>query len=431
MILIVGGGLAGLSAAYHLERAGAKYLLVEKDESIGGLCRSIHKDGYTFDYSGHLLCVQEEKTLSLVRTLLGSRTTWFERRASIFIRGRYVPYPFQAHLGALPRENMEECLSGFIMERVRDTESAFPEPWPDWVLRTFGSGMAHYFFFPYHRKLWGISLGELSGKGLEWSVPQPTLAEVVDGALGGRNPRLGYNPQFFYPTDGGIEELALALASHVSVLQCLQAVRGVRWKERRAVLQGGEEVRYETLVSSMPLSELIAALDPPPPGMVPGGLLRCVPIWVLNVGVRRPNISDQHWIYFPEEEFPFFRVGCYTAFGPHLAPEGCSSLYVEVPGRMGEWGGDDRWVAASLDGLCRCGILKSMDEVELKLPLFLPFAYVVFDHHRSKHLAQVLAFLESEGIHPVGRYGRWGYGTMEQALIEGREVARKLAGGSE
>jgi hypothetical protein len=135
-------------------------------------------------------------------------------------------------------------------------------------------------------------------------------------------------------------------------------------------------------------------------------------------------VSDQHWIYFPEARYPFFRVGCYTAFGPHLAPPGHSALYVEVSGHTASGLGSG-WVGACLEGLVACGLLRDLGEVDVAEPVLVPVAYVIHDLARLTTLPRALAFLEGEGIRCVGRYGGWGYGTMSQALAEGRDAARR------
>lgn len=428
MILIAGGGLAGLSAAYHLHERGARYLLVEGEAEVGGLCRSVHRGGYTFDYSGHLLSFRDQEVFSWVSRLMGGRLSSFERRSSVFIGGRFIPYPFQAHLGALPAPVRDECLVDFVLEWVKgDAPSDPPRDFVSWIRRTFGQGMGSHFFFPYNEKLWGIPLDEIDPRELLWSIPRPSLTQVVEGALGMKNEGMGYNPLFYYPTDGGIGELPKAIARGLPGLRTSCRMEEVRWRERVALTQEGEEIRYEALVSSLPLCRLLAMLDPVPDGLESAAAsLRWVPIHVLNVGVRRPHVSDQHWVYFPEAEYPFFRVGCYSSFGPHLVPEGSSSLYVEVADHAATRGGD--WIEACLRGLVRCGILRDLEEVDAVLPLELPVAYVIHDRARSERLPKILDFLKEHDIYTVGRFGSWGYGTMEQALIQGRDVARRLVG---
>jgi protoporphyrinogen oxidase len=349
----------------------------------------------------------------------------FDRRASIFMEGRRVPYPFQAHLGFLPPEMMRECLAGFLMEASRGEHPTRQRDYVSWTLSSFGQGMARRFFFPYNGKLWGIPLEELWVEGIEWSIPRPSVLQVVDGALGATQDQLGYNPTFLYPLDGGIEALPRALARGLTALRTGCSVEQLLWRERVAVTSQGERIPYDRVISSSPLPELIRGLRPLPDWLakIARGL-RWISVWALNVGVKRAGVSDQHWIYFPEARYPFFRVGCYTAFGPHLAPPGHSALYVEVSGHTASGLGSG-WVGACLEGLVACGLLRDLGEVDVAEPVLVPVAYVIHDLARLTTLPRALAFLEGEGIRCVGRYGGWGYGTMSQALAEGRDAARR------
>lgn len=431
MFLIVGGGLAGLSAAYSLQEKNVDYLLLEAEKEVGGLCRSVREGGYTFDYSGHLLCLRNSEVLRWVNDLLEGELCCFEREASIYLKECLIPYPFQAHIGALPDQVMRECLGGLILMAVKEADevSSCPEDLGSWLRSRFGEGICRYFFVPYNEKLFGVPIGELAYSGLEWSIPRPSLKEVIDGALGEINEKMGYNPVFHYPSTGGIERLPQALASRLRAIRSSCCLMALDWRKKLAFLNTGEIIPYENVISTIPLANLLRLLQPGLSWIEERAVsLRSVSVWVLNVGVRREGVSDQHWIYFPEEEFPFFRVGCYTAFGPHLAPPGCSSLYVEVAGHTVSKLGQKRWVQNTLEGLVRCGILRSADEVEVLRPILLPVAYVVHDRARLNHLPGLLGFLHENGIYSVGRYGSWGYGTMEDAILQGRDAAAKVTG---
>jgi len=429
VILVVGGGLAGLSAAHELEKAGRDYLLIEKEKKTGGLCRSFQVKGYTFDYSGHLLCVKDEGVLEWIQDLLDGQISFFERRASIYVEGSWVPYPFQANLGFLPQKVMAECLADFLKQAATGgpASASNEEDLGSWLVSTFGEAICEYFFVPYNEKLFGRSLKELVPQGIEWSIPRPSIEGVINGAFGATNEKLGYNATFHYPRNGGIEEIPKAIASRLKSVRFSCDLKKVRWPERKALLGDGKEVEYEAMISTAPLPELLTLLDPSPPWANRGvKALKWVSVWVLNLGVRRQGVSDQHWIYFPEREFPFFRVGCYSAFGPHLVPAGCSSLYVEIPGHTVNQMGEENCIRETLHALVRCGILRSAGEVEVVFPLEIPVAYVIHDRERLQLLPTILDQLQEWGIHCAGRYGSWGYGTMEDAIIQGREVASRL-----
>ena len=150
-VLIVGGGLAGLSAARALQGKTA-YLLAEKEAGLGGLAASVRKNGFTFDHSGHLLHLRWAKTSSLILRLLKGNYLRIKRDARVHLAGTETPYPFQANLYGLPDRVRSECVRGFLeacLEAGKEPERAAEDmPFRDWSLKTFGTGISRHFMIP-------------------------------------------------------------------------------------------------------------------------------------------------------------------------------------------------------------------------------------------------------------------------------------------
>jgi protoporphyrinogen oxidase len=154
--------------------------------------------------------------------------------------------------------------------------------------------------------------------------------------------------------------------------------------------------------------------------------LRWVSVYNLNVGVARERISDKHWLYFPEPEYPFYRIGFPMNFSPALGRPGCSSMYIEMSHRPTEQQSTDQLLAAARRGLERAGILRPDDEVVVADVKNLHYAYVYFDRHRSRAVPAILSELERRGIHSIGRYGAWEHTSMEDAISQGKRLAERL-----
>ncbi len=194
MIVIVGAGLAGLSAAYHL--SGVPYRLYEREWEVGGLCRSYRKDGFTFDYTGHLLHFRQAEIKALVEELLAGKLQKHTRQSFIYSHRTYTEYPFQVNTFGLPPEVVRECLMGFIATLTHPTYPAAVNgrSFKQWILDNLGEGMAKHFMVPFNEKLWQVSLDELTSDWVSWLVPKPELKDVVNGALGIKDKAFGYNP---------------------------------------------------------------------------------------------------------------------------------------------------------------------------------------------------------------------------------------------
>jgi len=427
-VVVLGAGLTGLSAAYHL---GVPSLVIEREGKVGGLARTHNEDGFTFDCTGHLLHLRDPHVVSLVEALLPRTFARHERRALVYSSGVFTPYPFQANLHGLPLDVVKDCVSGFVEAEVRRAREGEPDlgsvGFREWAERTFGSGIARHFLLPYNAKLWRADLDDIECGWVSWSIPRPTLREILDGAFGATVRGLGYNPTFLYPRRGGISVLPEALARKGAEVWLNETVATVDAAERTVHLSGGRVVRYERLVSTIPLDTLLRitrGLSADLPRI--GERLRAVRVLNLSLGVDRSGISGAHWIYFPEGEYSFYRVGFPSNLSDGLAPRGCSSLYVERSLLRDEPFDEQEVTERAVADLRRVGILWNGDRVVYRRVSVLDPAYVIYDRFRAESLPAAHRALNDAGIVSAGRFGSWEYSSMEGAIKAGMELARRL-----
>jgi protoporphyrinogen oxidase len=432
--VIIGAGLTGLSTAHHLQ---GERLVLERETIPGGLCRSEVVDGFTFDLTGHLLHLRRPEIISLVGELLPPEAfNRIDRRSFIYSHGVFTPYPYQVNTHGLPAEVISECLRGFI-DAVAQGEVPAEEvsrlSFRDWVLRVFGPGIARHFMFPYNEKLWRTDLSGMTCEWVSWSVPRPSLREVIDGALGISKQSFGYNPSFLYPRRGGIRILPDALAARVEGVRYGAEVLSVDAARRVVTFrtEGGEveEAPYRNLVSTMPLPTLLRLTEGLPAalaGVAPE--LRATAVVNINLGIERPHVTDMHWVYFPEPEFTFYRCGFPASFTPEAAPAGCSSFYIEVSLDADQPWSEDDLAEKCRQGLLRCGLMRADDRIIARKSFHISPAYVIYDRFRMRHLGEALAALAELGIHSAGRYGAWYYNSMEDSLADGRATALAIEG---
>jgi len=423
-IVIIGGGLAGMSAGHHL--AEHDPIVFEKESAIGGLCRSFAQDGFTFDCTGHLIHLKKAETRELISRLLPDAFDAHERRAAIYSKSTMTPYPFQANTYGLPPEVVKECVVGFV-ESTKSNTTGRPPNFHDWVLLMFGTGIAKHFMLPYNEKFWKQDLRTITADWGGWSIPKPTLEEVVNGALGLTNKGMGYNPKFIYPKNGGIDCLPQAFGKSISRIHTNETVEFIDPKKKYVRMTSGLEQPYDYLISTLPLPIAYRMLKDAPETLAGAArMLHAISVLNINIGVNRPNISDQHWIYFPESQYVFSRIGFPMNFSKAVAPEGTSSIYIEITHRPGEeLNVDDAFERSILD-LRKCGILSAGDRVLTRHVIDIKFAYVIFDEHRQMHLQNLIEYLESQDIFTAGRYGRWDYYSMEDSILSGKAAAEMV-----
>ncbi|MFA6003321.1 MAG: protoporphyrinogen oxidase, partial [Elusimicrobiota bacterium] len=241
----------------------------------------------------------------------------------------------------------------------------------------------------------------------------------------------GYNATFRYPKRGGSGVLADALAARLAPGEVAReaAVAAVDLERRVARIPGRGEVRFARLVNTLPLPEFLDMSGPWPAEVrAARRRLRHTSVWCLNLGVDRPERTGRHWVYFPEDRYPFYRVGCYNNFSRASAPAGTTSLYVEVSRRGAGSGGVPRLERSVLAGLRACGWLGARDRILVKDWLPIPYGYVIYDFDRTPALRGIARHLERAGVDSIGRYGAWKYSFMEEALLDGKYCAERLAG---
>lgn len=426
MIVILGGGLAGLATAYFLR--DGPHVVLEADDVPGGLCRSRTIDGFVFDYTGHLLHMRDPRAVGLLDELWPNTFAVVERNASIRTRGVTLPFPFQANLHGLPKSTVADCILGAAEALAQPVPDDPSLSFRDWSLAALGRGISEAFMFPYNTKLFRRDPREMTADWVSWAVPRPNLAEIVRGALGVANERMGYNASFRYPRKGGIEVVPNALAARLKTLRTGARVTGVDLDRKTVTLETGEEIAYERLVSTIPLPLFLGMARG---GGLPGAALASRLDWsvvgCLNLGIARPGVgAGAHWIYFPDADAPFYRVGFPHAMSDGVCPPGASSLYVEFGLKRGEPADPAAAEKSAVAALVREGILRGDDRVIARDWIRIDPGYVIFDRARQEVLADAIPRLTALGVSTIGRYGAWTYSYMERAILDGLETAEAL-----
>jgi protoporphyrinogen oxidase len=419
-IAVLGAGLAGLSAAIELGRAGVGCRIFERLAWPGGHAVTVEDSGWRFDRTGHLLHLRDPEMRARVLGWIGDDHLVVQRRSVIWSNGVYTRYPFQANTFGLPPAVAYECLMGFLSAHFAPHK---PEPrdFEQFCRVHFGEGISRHFMIPYNARLWGVHPKEITAAWCQRFVPLPRLEDVIAGAVGLNDRELGYNTSFVYPRLG-IGELPRAMAKEIPRLELERAPRALHTARRRLSFDD-ETIEYRALVSTLPVPTLIGLCEDAPDAVrAAASRLRCNSLYYLDVALDVPCGKDIHWIYVPEAAYPFYRVGCYSHFSPALAPPGKAGLYVELADRrepdLAEL------LPRVVSGLIEMGLIARPADVAFARLRHVDHAYVVFDHAYYDALAVIRPFLEQAGIFSAGRYGNWTYCSMEDAMLMGRDAAR-------
>jgi protoporphyrinogen oxidase len=431
--VILGAGLAGLTAALTLREHGDEHWQVyERAERVGGHARSTVVDGYTFDYGPHILFTIDEEIGALIRDLLGDNFTAQQRRAFIYhhAHGVHTRFPFQAHLKGLPEWLVTECLVGLVRAIERQARGEFaPRNYEEWMHGFFGDGIAERLMIPYARKLWTVEPSTMDFNWIGRRVPTPEVERIIAGALHDDVEQVGATAEFWYPRRGGIEALPRALGERVGDVHLGAELERLEPRRRRLTFRGGDAVSFDRAIYTLPLNTLTTLVpDLPPRVRRACEGLRYQGILCVSLGIDSPHLSDYHWVYFYEDEFPFHRLSYPANFSAANVPRGKSSISLEVAFAAGTEVDEEAMLERTIAALKLAGVLTDDDLIEVRHAQAIEPAYVIYDLAHGRNVEVVRSWLAEHGILLAGRFGEWQYANMDHAMRSGANAARSLLG---
>lgn len=440
-IVIIGGGPTGLGAAYMLERSGFHdWVLLEREPMVGGLARSIRDEhGFTWDIGGHVQFSHYGLFTRLMDELLGPDGWLFHERESwVRLLNTWVPYPFQNNIHRLPPDVCAECLQELIKARLHSNGAPF-EHFDDFIVRTFGRGIADVFMRPYNRKVWAYDPQKLGARWIGERVAVPDVARVARNvALKKDDVSWGPNNTFRFPKHGGTGEVWKELARRLpgEKIRLGVSVKSIDPDAKKLRLDGGEEISYGTLISTVPL-DLLARATGKPEWIEPTSGLMHSSTHIIGVALngRAPeHLKSKCWMYFPEDNCPFYRVTHFSLYSPNNVDDISKhwSLMAEVSESPDKPVDQSRVVEDTVQGMIATGLIESADQVHHTWSIRIEYGYPTPSRGRDEILRKLLPQLHERDIYSRGRFGAWMYEASNQdhSFMQGVELVGHLLHGS-
>jgi protoporphyrinogen oxidase len=414
--LICGAGISGLAtAAFGKEK---DFLVLEKDGEIGGYCKTVKKDGFVWDYSGHFFHFKHPEIEAWLRERMpGQRIRTVDKKSFIAYKGRQIDFPFQKNIHQLPQEELVECLVDVYMARSSDVkrDAAAPERnFKEMLYARFGRGIAEKFLIPYNEKLYATDLSQLDKDAMGRFFPHANLTDIVTNMRAANN--ASYNASFTYP-EGGAIEYVKAIASVVDPKRIALGEKLVSIDLKKRVAKTDKrEIQFERLVSSMPFDKLLAATGLP----YDKSAFTWNKVLVFNLGFDKKGPKDVHWIYYPDKARSFYRIGFYD----NIFDADRLSLYVEL-GYPHSQALDDAAIEEAkkrvLADLKAEGVIDEHKLVASHSVVMDP-AYVHITSKSNAEVARLQRALNAHGVYSIGRYGGWTYCSIEDNIVEARRL---------
>lgn len=425
-ILIMGAGLAGISLANFLQRIDKidSIDIIEKADEIGGLCRSIHKNGYTYDIGPHILFSKDKEMLQLMLDVLPEKND-LRRSNQIIYKGRYVQYPFENDLSKLPKNDLNYCVTSFLNNPYRKYE---PQNMLQFFLKTFGEGITNTYLRPYNEKIWKYDPSFMDTQMVE-RIPQPTDEEIMRSANGETVDGYVHQLYFHFPKHGGIEavvkgfEHRLNDKCHIHLNQCVCEVK--KNGKRFCVDTDTSSYECDMLISTIPVQELSKAYN----GITEDikatiDSLKYNSIMIAFVKTREDLSGDNFAFMNPEKDIIFHRISKMDFLGEAYKSDSATYM-VEITYRQGDYIStltEEVLKERISDGLCRIGFAKSNTDVDFINLTRHPYAYVIYDLNHKSNMTAIRKYFDDEGVYLHGRFGNFEYWNMDKVIRESKNL---------
>jgi protoporphyrinogen oxidase len=407
-ILILGAGPTGLGAARRLEELGQKnWTLLESSSWAGGLAASFVDDkGFTWDIGGHVQFSHYDYFDRAMDEFLGA-DGWLhhERESWVWMRDRFIPYPFQNNIRRLPPEDLDKCLAGLV--DITRTGAGKPANFREWILATFGQGLADVFMLPYNFKVWAFPPELMNAVWVGERVAVTDLKRVLHNLVHARDDvSWGPNNTFRFPVRGGTGSIWRAAAERLprERLRFNTSVTRIDLDRREATTADGETFRYKTLISTIPLRELIrlsgqSQFEQP----AERGLLYSASN-IFGIGLKGAppeHLRTKCWMYFPEDNCPFYRVTVFSNYSPNNVPDIKTtwSLMAEVSESSHKPVDHKKLFEQVIDGLLATRLIESRDDIISTWDYRAAYGYPTPGLERDAALAEILPFFESRDVY--------------------------------
>ena len=417
--LIIGGGIAGLSLGYFLDKNS---IILEKNKELGGLSRSYKINNVSYDIGTHIIFSKNKEILDLHKKLV--ETNEIKRSNKIFFKNKFIKYPFENDLGSLPEAEKEYCLQEFLNNPYEDYE---PKNMLQFFLKTFGEGITKTYLQPYNEKIWKYDPSFMDVQMVE-RIPKPPKEDVIKSASGIETEGYKHQLYFNYPKNRGFQSL-IDSYSDLNNQKGNEILTGVNIKKIEKLKDSWEITtndgvyKSRGLINTSPIHEFSKYFKLPESISTSLDKMKYNSIYIIMIQVVKDNIGDNFALYVPNKETIFHRLSKIDFLGNSYNLNDRNTLMAEVTFRPSSYISSlskEDIVLQVIDDLVAEGLVNSKDDVLDTDIKYEKYAYVIYDLEHRKNTDNVLNHFKSMNIHNVGRFAQFEYlntdGVVENTL---------------
>jgi protoporphyrinogen oxidase len=443
-VIILGGGLAGLSAGFGLVKAGKSVAVLESDTEVGGLSKTVCYGDFRFDLGGHRFFTKNENTNRFVKDLLNGDYLIVPRKSKIYLQKKFFDYPLKP-VNALFGLGLSTTLKAIIDYGIEKIKNLFNTPrhvsLEDWVVNNFGRTMFILYFKEYSEKVWGIECNRISEEWVSKRIEGLSLWVAIKNAFfkfSGRQINTLVD-EFIYPPKG-IGQISQNLKIEIEKENTvLTNTRVAQINHKDFIIDNivakncnqTYKVHGSEFVSSIPLPNLVRMLNPPPPAHILEAVskLKYRDLVVVTIMLNRERVTDLTWMYLPEQKISIGRIHEPKNWSPYMAPKGKTHIVAEYFCFQGDnvWNSSDKELTSiTVKQLETLGFINSNEVID-SCVVRAPRAYPLFEVGYTEHYSKVLKYLENfKNLYIIGRTGMFRYYNMDHAIESGIEAAENI-----
>jgi len=413
--LIIGAGISGLTLANYLE----DYLIIEKENEVGGYCRTIKKKDYIWDYAGHFFHFKTEEFKKKFLDVIPKEDIIVQDKCTkILYKNNLVDYPFQTNIHQLEKEEFIDCLYDLFTKEEKENYDNFL----DMLYGKFGKSIVEKFLKPYNEKLYAVDLTNLDVDAMGRFFPYADKEAIIKNMRNSTNN--SYNNNFLYPKNGAgsfIEVLKNNLEEDKILLNTY--VESIDEGNKFVVLSSGEKVEYDNLINTIPLNNFLELTKDDDELLKE---LSFNKVLVFNLGFnKKSKLVNEHWLYIPSKECNYYRIGFYD----NILNQDKLSMYIEIGYNKNDSITEEeieKQLNLTLANLKGQEIIDENTSLEEYVSIVMDPAYVHINHDTNNKIKEYFKKLASKNIYSIGRYGGWTYCSMEDCMLEAKQLSERI-----